>query len=181
MSAHLTNEELTDNLLGVSSLTVNAHLMHCPTCTGELERMKRSISDFRGAAEAWSENHLQTANSLSVTHAAPKTSWGLGNSGFGNWMLVAVAMIVFAAGLTFYMHNHRNSDQAEAVRVATPVNTVETSQSQVDKGQMQKDQLEKDNELLSQVDSEIAEAVPAPMQPLRLMESNSATSSTGKK
>ncbi len=29
MSAHLTHEELTDNLLGVSSLTVNAHLLNC--------------------------------------------------------------------------------------------------------------------------------------------------------
>ena len=30
MSAHLTHEELTDNLLGVSSMTVNAHLLAVP-------------------------------------------------------------------------------------------------------------------------------------------------------
>jgi hypothetical protein len=176
MSAHLTNEELTDNLLGVSSLTVNAHLMNCPTCTGELERMKRSIADFRGAVQAWSESPQQTANTFSAAHAAPKSSWGV-----GSWMLIAAAMVMFAAGLTFYMHNHQNPDQAAVVRVATPVNTVQSPQSQVEKDQMQKDQLEKDNELLSQVESEIAEAVPAPMQPLRLMESTAAGASTGKK
>ncbi len=100
MSAHLTNEELTDKLLGVSSLTVNAHLMNCPVCTGELERMKRSISEFRGAAQAWSESQQRTANTFSVVHAAPKSPRGLGSWGFGNWMLAAAAMIVFAAGLT---------------------------------------------------------------------------------
>ena len=31
MSAHLTHEELTDTLLGISSLTVNAHLLNCPS------------------------------------------------------------------------------------------------------------------------------------------------------
>jgi hypothetical protein len=181
MSAHLTHEELTDNLLGVSSLTVNAHLMNCPTCTGELERMKRSISEFRGAAQAWSESPQRTANAFSVVHAAPKSSWRV-----GNWMLVAAVMVMFAAGLTFYMHNHQNPDRAAVVRVATAVNTVESPLSQIEKdptqeNQVEKAQLEKDNELLSQVDSEIAEAVPAPMQPLRLMESTAVSTSTGKK
>lgn len=176
MSAHLTNEELTDNLLGVSSLTVNAHLMNCPTCTGELERMKCSISEFRGVAQAWSESPQRTAKAFSAAHAAPRSSWGV-----GSWMLIAAAMVMFAAGLTFYMHNHQNPDQAAVVRVATPVRAVESPPSQIEKEQMQKDQFEKDNELLSQVESEIAEAVPAPMQPLRLMESTAATSSTGKK
>jgi len=46
MSAHLTHEELTDHLLGISSLTVNAHLLNCQTCANELVQMKNAISGF---------------------------------------------------------------------------------------------------------------------------------------
>jgi hypothetical protein len=174
MSAHLTNEELTDNLLGVSSLTVNAHLMNCPACSTELERMKHSISDFRSAAQAWSESPQRTHNVVSAVSA---TSQGLWRS---NWLLVAAAMIMFAVGLTFYVRNQQNGDQAAVAHVTAPGSATGSSQSQMEKDQLEKDQLEKDNELLSQVDNELAEAVPMPMQPLRLVESNASSTSTGK-
>jgi predicted anti-sigma-YlaC factor YlaD len=169
MSAHLTNEELTDNLLGVSSLTVNAHLINCPACSSELERMKHSISDFRSAAQAWSESPQRTHNVVSAVSA---TSQGLWRS---NWLLVAAAMIMFAVGLTFYVRNQQNGDQAAVAHVTAPGSATGSSQSQ-----LEKDQLEKDNELLAQVDNELAEAVPMPMQPLRLVESNASSTSTGK-
>ena len=63
MSAHLTKEELTDTLLGISSLTVNAHLLGCPACADELESVKRTIAGFREVAHGWSDDALEAAES----------------------------------------------------------------------------------------------------------------------
>jgi anti-sigma factor RsiW len=167
MSAHLTHEELTDNLLGVSSLTVNAHLLSCPACANELDQMKSSIAAFRGAAHAWSESAMAADHTVSFGRRPPKRSWTT-----ANWMLAAAAMILFAAGLSFYLRDTGNraiGKQAHTIQIATPVTAIEASQAQI----------EKDNELLSQVNNEIAEAVPAPMQPLQL--SQSVASSTAAK
>ena len=73
MSAHLTHEELTDNLLGVSSITVNAHLLNCPACTRELDGMKTSITAFRDAAHAWNERRSgHEPQRIDSTHPSEK-------------------------------------------------------------------------------------------------------------
>ena len=165
MSAHLTQEELTDNLLGVSSLTVNAHLLSCPACANELDQLKNSISCFRGAAHAWSENALRADRSGSLARTLPARSWPA-----ATWALAAAVMILFVAASTFYLRDHQSRNQAHSVQVSSPATVLSASQSQIDQ----------DNELLSQVNSEIAEAVPAPMQPLRLSESVASNGSASK-
>jgi len=170
MSAHLTHEELTDNLLGVSSLTVNAHLLSCQACANELDRLKNSIAAFRGAAHAWSQSALAADRTMSVARTVRQRSWTT-----ANWVLAAAAMILFAAGFSFYLRdrgtgNQEIGSQAHSAQVAAPVPAIEASQSQI----------EKDNELMAQVNNEIAEAVPAPMQPLQVSQSVASNSSASK-
>ncbi len=163
MSAHLTNEELTDNLLGVSSLTVSAHLISCPACTNELDQLKYSIAEFCGAAHAWSASALVADRTMSVARTLPKRSWA------PNRVLAAAAMILFAAGVAFYVCDYQVRNQTNSAQVAAvPVTTIDSPESQIEQ------------ELLSQVNSELAEAVPAPMQPLRLLESAASSTSTTK-
>lgn len=164
MSAHLTHEELTDKLLGGSSLTVNAHLLSCPACAHELEQVKNSLAGFRGAAHAWSENALAADRGVSVVPKLPQRSWT------ANWVLVAASLMLLAGALTFYLRDYQARNQTSSVQPAAPVTKIDAAQSQI----------EKDNELLSQVDSELAEAVPAPMQPLRLLDSAASSVSTTK-
>jgi hypothetical protein len=168
MSAHLTHEELTDKLLGGSSLTVNAHLLSCPECAHELEQMKNSIAGFRGAAHAWSENALAADRGVSVVPKLPQRSWT------ANWVLVAASLMLLAAALTFYLHDYQARNQTSSVQLAAPLTKIDAAQSQIES------QIEKDNELLSQVDSELAEAVPAPMQPLGVLESSTSSTATTK-
>jgi anti-sigma factor RsiW len=164
MSAHLTNEELTDNLLGVTSVTVNAHLLSCPACANELDRLKSSIAGFRSAAHAWSEGALAEDRAVQVVRTLPKRSWSP-----ANWVLATVALILLAAGFAFYVRDYQARTQISVAPVVTTKATFETPESQI----------AADNELLSQVNSELAEAVPAPMQPLRLLEpAASSTSAT---
>ena len=89
MSAHLTHAELTDNLLGVSSMTVNAHLLSCPACTRELDGMKTSITAFRDAAHAWNEDALATSRSASIRQHPSEKIMGF-QLGAGNRRRVAV-------------------------------------------------------------------------------------------
>ena len=161
MSAHLTHEELTDNLLGVSSLTVNAHLLNCPACANELKRLQNSIAEFRGAVHAWSDSALAADQSLSTLRVHPKKAWA------ANWVLAAAVVILFAAGFISYVRNHQVGNQVRSAQIATPIEGSAT-------------QIEKDNELMSQVNSEIAEAVPAPMQPLQISQSAASNASTAK-
>lgn len=163
MSAHLTHEELTDNLLGVSSLTVNAHLLNCPACANELDQLKNSIAEFRGAAHAWSDSALADRGAP-VGRALPKRSWA------ANWVLAAAAMVLFAAGFISYLRDHKVGNQVQSAQVGVTTVPIEASAAQI----------ERDNELMSQVNSEIAEAVPAPMQPLQLSQSVASNASAAK-
>ena len=168
MSAHLTHAELTDNLLGVSSMTVNAHLLSCPACTRELDGMKTSITAFRDAAHAWNEDALATSRSASIRHTLPKKSWAF------NWVLATAAVLLFAAGFVFYQRSQSGTssgpgNMAQSSKINVPATGMENAS-----------QIAQDNELMSQVNSEIAEAVPAPMQPLQLSESVTSNSSAAK-
>ena len=165
-TAHLTQEELTDNLLGVSSLTVNAHLLGCPACAQELDRLKSSIADFRVAAHSWSESAMATTerNALHGRGVSARSPLATG------WIVVAAAMILFVAGSTIYLRQRRIEGQAHSTQVVTSLPSPRLSQAQLDQ----------DNELLSQVSSELAEAVPAPMQPLLVSESSTSSAVTNK-
>jgi anti-sigma factor RsiW len=161
MSAHLTHEELTDTLSGISSLTVNAHLLNCPECASEMDQLKNSIAGFRQAAHAWSESAPTVGRVSSVVPR--KRSWA------ATWALVAT-MILFAAGVIFYLRDYEARKQAESAQVAMPAAPLEGSAAQI----------AKDNELMSQVYSEISEGVPAPMQPLQISQSAASNDSAAK-
>lgn len=162
-TAHLTKEELTDKLLGVPSLTVNAHLLSCPACVNELEQVKNSIANFHTAAHAWSEHALMAAGRASRARTSPGGFWA------ARWIMVAAALLVFVAGSLSYLHQ-KQTNPAQSVQVSTPAPSTGLSQAQLDQ----------DNQLLSEVSGELSEAVPAPMQPLLVSESSGSGVVTNK-
>ncbi len=163
MNAHLTHEEITDKLLGASSLTVNAHLLECPACASELEKLEDSISAFRDAAHAWSDDNL-VAVERNWERTERPTRWPA-----ANWILVAAALLLFVAGSAVYLHVRQMAGIGTSAKVSTPVNPG-LSQSQLDQ----------DNQLLSQVSGELAESVPVPMQPLLVSDSTTSGAITSK-
>jgi predicted anti-sigma-YlaC factor YlaD len=165
LTSHLTKEELTDNLLGVSSLTVNAHLLDCPACADELDRVKRTLTGFREAAHNWSEHTLVSAESSAARDWAHREG-----SRPTMWILAAVAMMLFIAGSVVYLHQEPTVSQSHPVVVSTPTTNAGLTQAQLDQ----------DNQLLSQVSVELSEAVPAPMQPLLVSEASGSSANTNK-
>ena len=165
LTSHLSKEELTDNLLGVSSLTVNVHLLDCPACAHELEQVKRTIGSFRDVAHSWSEHVLVT-----VENKAARTRVHRERPRPTRWILAAAAMMLFIAGSVVYVHREPTVSQTHAAVVSTSTTNVGLSEAQLDQ----------DNQLLSQVSVELSEAVPAPMQPLLVAESSSSNATTNK-
>jgi hypothetical protein len=164
LTSHLTKEEVTDHLLGVSSLTVNAHLLGCPACAEELERVKYSIAGFRDAAQGWGEHALRAAESRATGGRVR------GAQSRPTWILAMAAMILFVAGLLIYTHREPAVSQSHPAVDSSPATGAALSQAQLDQ----------DNQLLSQVSVELSEAVPSPMQPLLVSESSTPTSGAKK-
>jgi hypothetical protein len=164
MNSHLTHEELTEKLLGASSLTVNAHLLECSTCAHELERVRGSIAGFREAAHAWGEGNAVTGERNWERTPVP-SRWPA-----ASWVLVAAALILFAGGSAVYVYQQRSAELATSAKVSAPLVNSALSQSQLDQ----------DNQLLSQVSGELSESVPSAMQPLLVSESTSSGTATSK-
>ncbi|HEY1678822.1 MAG TPA: hypothetical protein VGG04_13995 [Candidatus Sulfotelmatobacter sp.] len=166
MSAHITHEEMTELLMGNRTSTLDSHLQACAECREELDRVKSSIGSFRTASHAWSESvageTAETQPVISLPRARSYASW---------WRLAAVAavlLIVFAAA---YRMERKPAIDSTA-KVTTPGAVIVQSSQ---------DQIAQDNELLAQVNSEIAESVPSPMQPLQISTTSSTSSSQSTK
>lgn len=166
MSAHITQEEMTDLLMGARTSTLECHLQACAGCREELERVKSSLALFRTASHAWSESasseFAASQQVIMVPRAGTYISW---------WKMAAVAAIMLAVFATAYRIK-RTSTDINTGKVTTP-SAVTTASSQ--------DQIAEDNELLAQVNSEISEAVPMPMQPLQISAASTGSSSQNKK
>jgi predicted anti-sigma-YlaC factor YlaD len=147
MSAHLTHEELTDRLLSEPSMTVDAHLQDCEACRKEFDQLRSSLGLFRDAAHGWSENAAPFSQRVVAVAPRRKAVWT------AEWAVAAALLLVVVILPIVYWQ-----DRGHKVKNASTTSPAETFQAQVDK----------DNEMLSAVNSEIAESVPTPMQPLRV-------------
>jgi predicted anti-sigma-YlaC factor YlaD len=177
MSAHITQDEMTELLMGTRTSTLDCHLQACAECREELERVKSSLALFRTASHAWSESLGSEVSEMQPVLSLPRArrihaSWGEASW----WKLAAVAavlLIVFAAAYRI----KRTSVNDNTAKGTTP-NAVVAESSQ---NQIAQDQIAQDNELLAQVNSEISESVPTPMQPLQISAASSNSSSQNTK
>jgi len=165
MTAHITHQEMTELLMGTRTSTLDCHLQACAECRKELERVKASLALFRTASHVWSESAASEAPQMQRAMALPRTrayaSW---------WTFAAVAavlLIVFAAVYRI----ERNPTPSNTAQVTPATSIVRSAQ----------DQIAQDNELLAQVNSEISESVPTPMQPLQISAASSDSSSQNTK
>jgi predicted anti-sigma-YlaC factor YlaD len=158
MRAHITQEEMTELLIGTRTSTLDCHLQACAECREELERMKSSLALFRTASHAWSETVAGEVSEiqqvLSLPRARTYASW---------WKLAAVTAVLLVVFIAAY-RVERTSVNNNTVRVTTPSGEIAESSQ---------DQIAQDNELLAQVNSEISESVPTPMQPLQISAASS--------
>jgi hypothetical protein len=157
MNEHLTHEELTDHLLGTRSATVEAHLASCSACSKELYEFRESLGTFRTAVHNWSEAERSVQR-----HALPVPR-------SFDWLLVgAMALVLLTFSLVFWGDR---SDTNNANNVEPPTTNLVAQNSAA--------QIQQDNELLSNINQELSEGLPAPMEPLQVSDSGT-TGKSGK-
>jgi predicted anti-sigma-YlaC factor YlaD len=158
MTAHLSNEELTNRLLDVPSMTVEAHLLDCEACRAELNQLRASVGAFRAAARSWGENAAVVGRSVTTIAPRRQRVWA------AEWVVAAAFLLVLVVLPILYMQDGGTRTQVGSTIAPA---SAEVSQAQI----------KQDNELLSAVDNEIAEGIPTPMQPLRVSLSYGSTDS----
>jgi anti-sigma factor RsiW len=140
MSAHLKSQEFDDLLLGIAASETTAHLNACPQCRAEAEAMRQRIGSFRAAAVSWSEG------------ASRQVTLPEKQSAFRPWLrpawMLATAAVLIAVTIPLSV-KHGQSNKPSAVIDAQA-------------------QISRDNELLAQIESEVGETTPSPMQPLQV-------------
>jgi hypothetical protein len=149
MNSHLSDVELTNQLLGIPSEAAEIHLELCPVCRRELEQMRESIQVFRAAAIDWSESQRGV-----VGGSRPRASARLNQRrvfALGAMTAALIALIVVAAFQFRYSRLR--------AWVGSPTSGMRESAQTV---------IARDNELLSQVNTELSETVAVPMQPLQI-------------
>jgi hypothetical protein len=157
MNQHLTHQELTDHLLGTRSATVEAHLASCSACSQELYQFRESLGTFRIAVHNWSEAERPVQRQV---FPVPRSF---------DWLLVgAMALVLLTFSLVFW--GDRSDNTAQHPPTPTP------QQVTVDKNSLA--QIQQDNELLSNINQELSEGLPAPMQPLQVADSGTTGKSS---
>ena len=152
MNEHLTHQEFTDYLLGTRSVTVTAHLASCSACSKELYQFGESLGTFRTAMHNWSETQP-----VRQELALPRSF---------DWLLVgAMALVLLTFSLVFWS-DRTDTNQANQSSI-TQTNLIAENNSAA--------QIEKDNELLSNINQEVSEGLPEPMQPLQVSNSGQTT------
>lgn len=155
MNEHLTHQELTDHLLGTRSATVEAHLASCSDCSKELYQFRESLGTFRAAVHNWSEAERPVQRHV---FPVPRSF---------DWLLVgAMALVLLTFSLVFWGDR---ADTNNATNDLPATNLV--AQNSVD-------QIQQDNELLSNINQELSEGLPAPMQPLQVADSGTTGKSS---
>ena len=139
MSRHLKPEQMNDLLLGIVGSETTAHLGACPQCRSEVEAMRQTLGLFRSAAVGWSEGTVKQVALPSKQRA--RAAWVR-----PAWVLATAAILLAVIVPVSLWRGRGNQPSAAEARA----------------------QISRDNQLLADIESDVGETTPTPMQPLQV-------------
>jgi hypothetical protein len=156
LNPHLTHEQLCDLILACSPHPLSSdfaalekHLRTCPSCSEELNRLSRSLTNFREASTAYANRQLAEFHVRQNNHQTVlPTPHSLARPLY--WACAAALVVAVLAPLGL----RRHEAPAPTPEAAATVATVET-QAQ-----------ESDEALLEEINQDTSTSVPSPMRPL---------------
>ncbi len=153
---HLTDEQLTDHLSGVSLPAIDDHLAGCEMCRQEIASMRASFQLFHHASMEWSER-LQNVPARGMRRAAP--SWRAA----AVWA-VACAAVIAAVLLFGLLRRPVQTSPFGGGSAANPAAAADSNTAE----------LSQDNQLLSAIDKELDSADLSPQKMYGISESVNA-------
>jgi hypothetical protein len=146
---HLTDEQLTDHLSGVSLPAIDDHLAGCEVCRQEVATMRASLQLFHHASLEWS-GRIQNDAGRTAPSWRPAAAWAV----------VCAAVIAAVLLFGFLRRPVQTSPSGNAAATATrDSNTAELSE---------------DNQFLSAIDKELDSADLSPQKMYGISESAKA-------
>jgi len=146
---HLSEEALSDVLIGLGAEESLAHLAGCAECRAQVATFRGDIGLFNAASMAWSQSRRPQAR-----ESAPRARTL--HAAFWGWAAVATALVVMAVGIW----RHRpDSGPSQA-------NTVQQSQPPDSEAQ-----IAQDNQLLEAINAAISPDEALPLKEYKILES----------
>lgn len=140
MTAHLKPEQMNDLLLGISESEATAHLSACPQCRTEVEAMRQTLASLRTASVNWSDDAARMV--LLPGNLSSRSQWSR-----SAWVFAAAAILLVVT-ISFSVRRGRSTGTVAKPDVQT--------------------QIARDNQLLADIQTEIGETTPLPLQPLQV-------------
>jgi hypothetical protein len=152
---HLTEEEFSDYLLGLSTASTRTHLLECAHCREEMESFGTSLASFNQTSLAWSREqaaaHPIHIEAKPAAGRWPRPYWVSGWAG-----LAAAAVLAFAVALPVtLMHEHA----AHPAIASNPAPEATTAQPQEDAAV-----IADDNQMMTAIDAEISQPDVSPVE-----------------
>lgn len=151
-SAHLSEEELNDALIGPASPEAQAHLAACSACRSQLEPFQADMQLFNRTTMAWSE-------ARSATMLRPETASAIHRTAlFIRWSWTLATAVLIGIGLSVAGHHHRTFDSYAVNHGVVTAPAPEDSEAQI----------AQDNELMQSVDVALSSNEESPIDEFQM-------------
>jgi hypothetical protein len=158
---HLSPWEQEECVIDRPTPQMLRHLNECAQCRGAVEGLERSTAIFRGAAMEWSaENLAARPRQLLVAGGARRPVSAL------RWAIAAALPLVLM--VLVFLGLHPSPRPIRPVAAINPANT-----------EVNRDDANRDDALLEQVDEQLSVAVPASMESLTHLVSTGSSGGAG--
>ena len=149
-TAHLTDEQFTDLLLGTIPASVTAHLQACPVCADEAQRVSGAIGSFLQQSRLWAERRVAADRAARTMPAhQPVLSWfGIPATWSVAAAVLAIATLVGVGIETGIAHKGQQIARQQQVARVQPASVRPAATPKAD--------LNADNNLLAAIDEELS-------------------------
>jgi len=116
VTSHLSQDQMTEWVLGTTDQAILRHLETCPACTAEVQEFRNTLSSFREAVHATTEQQLRLRKDK-ILAAEPATArdWYPLHWGWVLAMVVVLITAIFLARAPNAPHNYAGDDADNAL------------------------------------------------------------------
>lgn len=168
-SAHLSADQVDDQLIGCLAAEPAAHLATCPLCTRRVAAAADPLASFRRVTTAWSDRYSATLHVPIVSRQRPLWQRHIGWATACLTVAVGIALTNTSQGWLAFGHaGTQPATQQTTQQDRAPQDSAQQDSAQQDPAQQgattnpHLDQVSADNQMLHDIDSELDTSAETP-------------------